>query len=267
MEDLHRELEILLDLLVAARNHKLVVVDLISLSVPRFKGKQSVEFLEKLLLDREVAVHVDKLHHVVDADLGGGHGSDIDSHDVGEHSIFDHVVITDWAVSIATLRKEGRKEVGSNFTALDFFKSLHLDGLKVLPESIVVAFQSPVMGCKSVAKKLREEDVDCLAVTNNACPDQLVQEWAKGQIFCLSGCIVVVRQLLRDKFSTDGGGDHDPTLDGDELLNQVHLALREKCRPLHQSLVNDLEDSVAHCAQFACKKGVCDNFAARLVRG
>ena len=77
----------------------------------------------------------------------------------------------------------------------------------------------------------------------------------------------MVSKLLRTVIYTDGGGYHDLALDMDKLINQVHLAFRVKRRPLHESLVDNLEDSVTHCAQFTGEKRMCDHFAARFVGG
>ena len=146
MENLHSVHEILLDILIAAGLLELVVIDLVALGIPWFEGEQSVDFLEKLLLNGEVTVHVEVLHHVVDADLGRGHGSDIDCEDVSEHGLFYHVVVTDRAVSLMTLIKEDRQEVVADLTTPDLSKSPRLDGLKELPESLDILCYCAIMG-------------------------------------------------------------------------------------------------------------------------
>ena len=103
---LHCELELLLDFLVAASLLELVVIDLLTLSVPGLKGKLSVDFFQKLLLNGKIAVHVDVLHHIVNADLGCGHCSGVDCNHIREHCLFNQFIATDSAVSVTTLLKE-----------------------------------------------------------------------------------------------------------------------------------------------------------------
>ena len=55
-------------------------------------------------------------------------------------------------------------------------------------------------------------------------------------------------------------------LDLDQFFHEVELSLRVKSRPLEQPLIDGVENSVAHLAKFTRVKGVCNQFASRLVR-
>ena len=106
LETVHRILEVLLDVLIFTRLPQLVVVNLVALGVPRLKGEQRVDFFQKLLLHGEVAVHVDVLHHIVDADLGRGHSRHVDRDHVSEHRLLNRVCIAESAISFTTLMKK-----------------------------------------------------------------------------------------------------------------------------------------------------------------
>ena len=71
LEAHHGVLETLLNLLVAASVAKLRLVDVVALRVPGVEGQMLIDLTPQFVLDMTVLVHVQVLHKVVDADLGG----------------------------------------------------------------------------------------------------------------------------------------------------------------------------------------------------
>lgn len=61
------------------------------------------------------------------------------------------------------------------------------------------------MGRHCVAKQLREDNVDGLAIANDALGDQVIEEPTKGYIRCNPAIIVVVGQLVREVLLPDRG--------------------------------------------------------------
>ena len=131
----HRVVKVLLDMIEVASLEQLVVVDLVSVDVPAIKVHEGVDLLDEFVLDGAVLVHVQVLDHVIDADLGRGHGRSVDNIDVVHHE-FVLAVLVQGPVDVSTLVQQDREEVSSDLSCLDLRQLGNLDAAKLVCESL-----------------------------------------------------------------------------------------------------------------------------------
>ena len=139
----HRVFKALLDILEVARLEQLVVVDLVSVDVPAIKVHEGVDLLDEFILDGAILVHVQVLDRVINADLGSGHGRNVDGIDVVEHKFVLGVPVQG-SVDVFTLAQQDREEVSSDLSCLDLLQPGSLDDAKLVCESLDIGNQGSV---------------------------------------------------------------------------------------------------------------------------